>query len=46
MEPIAIEFVFHTWDMDVCTSLLQNGANSNEECEPAAGELKMPDEHG
>jgi hypothetical protein len=46
MEPNAVEFVFHAWDMDVCTSLLQNGASSSEGYEPGAGALKTPDEHG
>ena len=46
MEPVAFEFVFHAWDMDVCTSLLQNGASLSEGYELAAGVLKTPGEHG
>jgi len=46
MEPIAVEFVFHAWDMDVCTSLLQNGASLSEGYEPGADVLSTRDERG
>jgi len=46
MERLAVEFAFHAWDMDVCTSLLPNGASLSEGYEPAAGVLKTPGGHG
>jgi hypothetical protein len=36
MEPIAVVFVFHAWDTDVCRLLLRSAGNSNGECERGA----------
>jgi len=46
MELLAVEIVFHAWDTDVCTSLLQNAASLSEGCEPGAVGQKTLVGHG
>jgi hypothetical protein len=46
MELLAVEFVFHAWDTDVCTLLLQNGVSLSEGCEPGAVVQKTLVAHG
>ena len=42
MESLAVEFVFHAWDTDVCISLLQSVENWSEGYVLAAAGRKMP----